>query len=190
MGSKKSNNKHHYPRSHKQKGFIEQILSVILIILVVMVVLAFIGVQPLSAYKDNIVNRLSSLIHSATIPSQINTSSNASAIDEAGITETINEYYSAYNSQAFDKCLNYLSSSVINKYGENGIVQSTSTRYAFGGSVDCQIKKVSVTGNTATISIYEKFSKTFMATSADIVDGTLVKENGQWKLNWEVPGLQ
>ncbi len=190
MGSKKSSNKHHNQLGHKQKGFIEQILSIILIILVVLVVLAFIGVQPLSAYKDNMVNRLSSFIHSATVSTQTNSSSNTSAIDETSITETINGYYSAYNSQSFDKCLNYLSSNVIQEYGENGIVQATSTRYTFSGNVDFQIRQISVNGITATVSIYEKYSKTFMATSASIINGQLVKENGQWKLSWKIPGQQ
>jgi hypothetical protein len=110
--------------------------------------------------------------------------------DEGAITGVINGYYSAYNSQSFNNCLNYLSSSVIKKYGESSIVQITSNRYVFSGNADYQIRKITVTGNTATVSIYEKFSKTVMATSADIVDGTLIKENGQWKLNWRIPGSQ
>jgi hypothetical protein len=109
--------------------------------------------------------------------------------EESAVSSVINGYYSAYNSQSFDKCLNYISSSAIKNLGANGIVQATSTRYALGGSVDCQIRSVTVSGNTATVSIYEKFSKTFMATSADVVDGLLVKENGQWKLSWQIPGV-
>lgn len=67
MGSKKPSNKHHYQRNHKQKGFVEQILSVILIILAVLVVLAFIGVQPLATYKNDIANKLSSFLSSKDV---------------------------------------------------------------------------------------------------------------------------
>jgi hypothetical protein len=183
------------PKQNKSKNQQSSIWTQIVIILCtivgVLIVLAFIGVQPLANYKNNVISRLSSLVQPIS-PQNITIGDNpiGRVADEGAITNTINGYYSAYNSQSFDKCLNYLSGSIIKKYGESQLVSAASVLYSFDGNIDFQIRSVTITGDTATASIYEKRSKAFMATSAAIIGANLVKENSQWKLNWQAPGTQ
>ena len=96
--------------------------------------------------------------------------------DNEVIRDVVNSFYSAWNDNDFERCLDLLSSN--SGYSEDNIENMNEARENSGELIVTSLEKPVVSGETATI-LAEVTSTNQQAESLEI---SLVKEDGHWKL--------
>ena len=98
---------------------------------------------------------------------------------EETIENTIRDYYSAYNAEAWEGCLGHIDDT--NKVGESTIESMLrTTRAAMGEATVSSVTNVSITGSTATADV-----TTTYASGSRTEQYRLVEKDGSWKISWQ-----
>lgn len=98
--------------------------------------------------------------------------------DSEAISNTLEEFYSAYNAEDWDTCLSY----VDDEYGAGAAIIELlkASRATTGKVIVNRIDSISITGSTATADV----SATLRG-KTETVEHSLVKKDSSWKVSLE-----
>ena len=102
-----------------------------------------------------------------------------SETQEETIENTIRDYYSAYNAQAWEGCLGHIDGA--NAAGATMIESALKTARARTGEVTVEsVTNINITGSTATADV-----KITSGDQSEAKEYPLVKKDGGWKIAWQ-----
>ncbi len=103
--------------------------------------------------------------------------------EEATIKYTIEDYYSAYNAQAWDVCLGHIDDT--NNVGASAIQSALEeSRAALGKVTVDRVENINISGLSATADVTFSWAGN---TGGETQKWTLVKKDGGWKISY--PGI-
>ena len=102
-----------------------------------------------------------------------------SETQEETIENTIRDYYSAYNAEAWEACLGHIDGT--NAAGATTIESTLKTARATTGEVTVEsVTNINITGSTATADV-----KITYGGQSETREYALVKKDGSWKISWQ-----
>jgi hypothetical protein len=102
-----------------------------------------------------------------------------SETQEETIENTIRDYYSAYNAEAWEGCLGHIDGA--NAAGATTIESALKTARARTGEVTVEsVTNINITGSTATADVRITYGG-----QSETKEYLLVKKDGSWKISWQ-----